>query len=66
MHVILYCKIYDSERTVLFNETTDIFPTFTTLGDQEKFIFLMNFDDTEKIKTVETYFSKILKKRGSF
>ena len=65
IHLMLYCKIYDSERNIMFKEITDIFPAFTTLGDQEKFIFLMNLDDTEKIKIVETYFSKILKKRGS-
>ena len=66
IHIILYCSKFTSEREILFKQVTDIFPHFSSLDYLDKFIFLMNLDDYEKIKLIQNFLSKVVDIRGSF
>ena len=66
VHLITNCRKYENQRNILFSELGEIYPIFSTSNSLDKFIFIMNLDDVNKIQVVKEYFLTIFTHRGSF
>ena len=53
-HFVFECKLYNTERNIMFNDILKIFPNFTCLDKSEQFIKLLSCTDFE----LTTIFSK--------
>ena len=51
-HFLMNCDKLIHERVTLFRNISDIVPSFTTMSDVEKFMFLLTSHDLDKSKVV--------------
>lgn len=65
-HFVLQCPKYNIHREELFSKLDD-FTTFAQMSDEERFVFLMNYNngDLEVLKLFSQFLSKSLAMRGS-
>ena len=61
--MIRYPK-YQSCREDLINNLSEIFPHFSNLNDNGKFIFVLKCDDPEVIHPVSKFLDNVAKERG--
>lgn len=46
-HFLLHCLLYKDEREIYFANVSDSYPLFNELSDENKFIFLLSFNDPQ-------------------
>ena len=51
-HLLMNCDILIHERVALLRNISDIVPSFTTMSDVEKFMFLLTSHDLDICKVV--------------
>ena len=51
-HFLMNCDKLIHERVILFRNISDIVPSFTTMSDVEKFMFLLTSHDLDICKVV--------------
>ena len=67
IHFVCHCVVYNEKRSILFNTISDIFPKFTDMENDQKFVSIMTcFDgDSEAILLITNFISDCFEKRGS-
>ena len=62
-HFLLKCSLNKEIRDNLFISLMDIFPDFRNLTDEDKFIFMMGFQDYEMVQLVSKFIVNSLENR---
>ena len=63
-HTLIKCDAYNQARKTMTENLTAIFPTFRTLNDEAKFLFLMKANDFDLCKNLESFILNIAEIRG--
>ena len=63
-HFLCICPLYDSERYFFFKYIKDLVPSFNTLDDSAKMIWLMSCEDTDIIQKLANFVYKCFSLRN--
>lgn len=66
VHFILYCKLYQQERTVFIQELTEIYPSLTLWSDIELYNFIMTAKEHDVCNLVTEYIHTAFTKRNNY
>ena len=63
IHVLIHCKLYETERDLLFKKAISLKDDFISMNDTDKFIYLLS--NAEVVKYSAKACHEILSKRRS-
>jgi hypothetical protein len=64
-HVLLACPSYAKGRSKMLDELGEIFPMFHQVGDEHKYIFIMQCTDSEVAQILASMLEHVNEKRGN-
>ena len=63
-HFLITCKLYQDERTTLFDKISKLYPIFSSLSDQQKFVYLMSNIEEQLLTWVAKFIHDSMHKRA--
>ena len=66
LHFLLKCRLYDNYRLTLFPKIIEILPTFPSLADPHKYVFLLSNKDSRLLSYVGKFLFDSFNKRNEF
>ena len=65
-HFLICCKIYEGERTTLFNKIDELYPVFIKFNNHQKFIFLMTNTNEQLVTWVAKFIHDAMHQRAVY
>ena len=63
-HFLISCKLYQDERITLFDKICKLYPLFSLLNDQQKFVYLMSNIEEQLLTWVAKFIHDSMHKRA--
>ena len=64
LHFLINCTLYNECRKELFRNISDEYPLFTEWSDEEKFIFLLSYNDSQVLTLTAKFIYHCFLKRN--